>query len=274
MFDSLAFLGPSGTHSEELARLAFPESPLREYPTISDCIQAVADLQTKKALVPIENSLEGAVNITLDLLARENRLFITKEFIWPIRHHLLCNAPDEMIHTIYSHPQALAQCRNYLRRTLPEARLVPSDSTAAAAQSAANKGSGFGAIASKRCAALYALTASENNIADREDNHTRFVLLEATLNEQSSAQTKTSLVCRMQGNTPGSLYLLLSVFAKNAVNLLRIESRPAQTKLGEYIFFLDMEGGLHDPTIASTLRGIREHCSFFSILGSYPSQTF
>ncbi len=274
MFDALAFLGPSGTHSEDLARLAFPGRQLRECPTISDCIHAVADLQNKAALVPIENSLEGAVNITLDLLARESRLFITKEFIWPIRHHLLSSGQSEMIHTIYSHPQALAQCRNHLRSTFPAARLIPTESTAAAAQAAASSGSGFAAIAGKRCAELYALTASKDSIADHEDNHTRFVLLEATLNEESEKPMKTSLVCRMQGNTPGSLYLLLSVFAKNAVNLLRIESRPAQTKLGEYIFFLDMEGALHDPAIAATLRGIRNHCSSFSILGSYPSHAF
>lgn len=272
MFDALAFLGPHGTHSEELASLVFPECSLHEFSTIADCIQAVADLKIPAALVPIENSLEGAVNITLDLLARETRLFITQEFIWPIRHHLLFTPDKAKIHTIYSHPQALAQCRINLLRDFPQARLLPLESTAAAARTAAEKGSGYAAIAGKRCAELYALTASENSIADSDDNHTRFVLLEPTLLADNAS--KTSLVCRMQGNTPGSLYLLLSVFAANNVNLLRIESRPARTKLGEYIFFLDMEGNLHDPSISATLRGIRKQCSSFSILGSYSSRTF
>ncbi|WP_346354879.1 prephenate dehydratase [Azotosporobacter soli] len=271
----LAFLGPHGTHSEELARLAFPDRQLTEYPTIADCLQAVADLHMPAALVPIENSLEGTVNITLDLLSQDQHLFITKEFVWPIRHHLLTYpGSTDAPHTIFSHPQALAQCRQYIRRNYPDARLTPVDSTAAAALTVSQRGFGHAAIAARRSADLYQLVASENHICDSDDNHTRFVLVEPTLPALLETPAKTSIVCRMQGNKPGSLYLLLEVFARHNINLVRIESRPARTRLGEYSFFLDLEGSLLDPPIAETLRSIREHCSYISILGCYPTVCF
>ncbi len=272
----VAYLGPHGTHSEEVCTHLYSKQEWEFVPlsTIDNCIRAVASKEVHECLVPIENSLEGSVNITMDNLAHEVNLFITREIAWPIRHHLLAPSSTAKITTVISHPQALAQCRQYLSSHYPHAKLQAADSTAEAAQLAAASEEGYAAIANLETARLYQLSVRETGIQDNHHNCTRFVSL--SRNPQTPdchRPAKTSVVCKILGNKPGSLCDILQEFVNADVNLVRIESRPARTGLGEYVFFLDMEGSTCQDHVRGALAAVRKKSLWLKNLGSYSCYT-
>lgn len=268
----IAYLGPRGTFSEEIA-LSFyrgVEGTFTPYTSIDAVIRAVADGEAAEGIVPVENSLDGSVNITLDTLAHEVDLRIVKEMVRPIRHNLLTRADTKHINVVLSHPQALAQCRQYLRQHYPGAEHVAVDSTAAAAYQVASGAKNHAAIGSLRAAQLYGLKAVDADIQDNPNNSTRFIVLARDAVTPAASPSKTSLICQINGEKPGSLCEILNDFASRQVNLVKIESRPARTGLGFYIFFLDAEGSLEDDNVRAAVDAVREKSLWFKNLGSYP----
>jgi prephenate dehydratase len=270
---TVAYLGPRGTFSEEMA-LSFyrgVEGDFAPYASIDAVIRAVSCGEAAEGIVPVENSLDGSVNVTLDTLAHEVDLRIVKEMVLPIRHNLLARPDTRHINVILSHPQALAQCRNYLREHYPDAELVAVESTAAAAYQVASGAKNYAAVGSLRAAGLYSLQLKAADIQDNPHNSTRFIVLAAEAAAARGPGCKTSLICQINGEKPGSLYGILGEFASRGVNLTKIESRPARTGLGLYLFFLDAEGSLEDENVRAAVDAVREKSLWFKSLGSYPA---
>lgn len=269
---TIGYLGPRGTHSEEIALGLYPGKMSRGVPfaSIDGAIRAVECGDINECVVPIENSLEGPVNITLDTLAHEVDLVIIKEIIWPVRHHLLVKKAGQPIKAIVSHSQALAQCRDYLNRFYCGAEIKAVESTAEAACIVAAGAPNCAAIGSERAGAIYGLESVAANIQDSNTNCTRFIVLSRQPYAAGVEPCKTSVICQMKGEKPGSLCDMLQEFAVREVNLTRIESRPARTALGEYIFFLDLEGCITEEKISGAISAVRLKSHRFKNLGSYP----
>lgn len=267
----IGFLGPQGTYSQEVAlRLFGGTAALQPYSAIDAAIRAVASGEISECVVPIENSLEGAVNITLDTLAHDVELLIAREIVMPVRHNLLARETGRKVDVVLSHPQALAQCRRTLARLYPRAEFRPVESTAEAARRVAEGETGLAAIGSRSAAALYGLEIIAADIQDTASNCTRFVTLQVRAADTSRAErSKTSVVCQIDGSKPGSLYRILAEFAKRDVNLTKIESRPARTGLGAYLFFLDMEGSAAETRVREALTAVEAQSLWFKNLGSY-----
>lgn len=267
----LGYLGPQGTYSEEAARSVDGRS-VESFPSIEAVIKAVDEGSVAEGIVPIENSLEGSVNVTLDLLAHEVNLYIIGELTWPIQHNLLVKPEYSDLQVIISHPQALAQCRKYLRDKFPKAEMRAAASTAQAAYIVANETGHYAAIGSRCAADLYGLEVVKSNIQDNEYNCTRFIIIsKQALNKIiGKNKYKTSLVCEIDGSRPGSLCEILQEFAVRNVNLTRIESRPARKGLGKYIFFLDVDGQIGDENVHAAVSAVKMKSSWFKNLGSYP----
>ncbi|MBS3901608.1 MAG: prephenate dehydratase [Dethiobacter sp.] len=269
---SIAYLGPVGTFSEEAAKrfagILGGEFVLTACATITACADAVEDGVVQYAVVPLENSLEGSVHETLDVLTTGLQLMIVAELVLIINHALLV-FPEHTgdISKVYSHPQALAQCRNYLRRQWPAAQLLPLLSTADAAAFVAREGAGIAAIGSINAAKKYGLRVLAQEIQDSE-NQTRFVVL-GKGSAVPGQVLKTSLLFSVK-NVAGSLFDVLQAFAANEVNLTRIESRPAKRQLGDYIFFVDLDGSPDDTRVKAALRQVAANAVMMKLLGSYP----
>jgi prephenate dehydratase len=207
----------------------------------------------------------------LDTLAHEVEQLIVREIVMPVRHNLLAREAGRGVKLVLSHPQALAQCRRTLARLYPTADYRAVESTAEAARLVAEGELGIAAIGSRNAAALYGLEVIAADIQDTVSNCTRFVSLKVQPTDAAeSGPWKTSIVCQIDGSKPGSLYHILAEFAEREVNLTKIESRPARTGLGAYLFFLDMEGGISEPRIRETLSAVEKQSLWFKNLGSYP----
>ena len=267
----IAFLGPAGTFTEEAALLYEPKANLQAFPNIPAVARAVASAIAEEGVVPIENSLEGSVTDTLDILINEARLFIRRELVLPIEHCLLVRpgTPSAEIQVIYSHPQALGQCRNFLERYFPNAQLVASLSTAAAVTDAKESSSLAAAIAPKRTAELYNVEVLAQGIQDNPANVTRFVIL-ANSDHRPTGKDKTSLCLSFDQDRPGLLYSVMGEFARRNINLAKIESRPTKQSLGQYIFLIDCEGHREDSPLKETIETLRAQASTLKIFGSYP----
>lgn len=268
---TLGFLGPEGTHSEEVARWLecedFAWQPV-PFVSIQEAILSVAEARTECAIVPVENSLEGSINITLDTLAHEVDLQIEQEIIWTVHNQLMARDKAAQITTIVSHSQPLAQCRLYLKKHYPNAKMEIVGSTARAAQIVAGSKSGYAAICTRRAGMLYHLEPVDVEIQDQPGNCTRFVLLKRKSNLCVGSE-KTSLICQINGEKAGSLCEVLLDFAAHKVNLTRIESRPARTGLGEYIFFLDMEGSYGHENVRAAIQAVQAKSLWMKLLGSF-----
>jgi prephenate dehydratase len=271
----VGYLGPRGTFSEEIALNFYRgvEGRFIPYVSIDAVIRAVEAGEVSEGIVPVENSLEGSVNITLDTLAHEVDLYIVREMVQPIRHNLMVQEGTKHINTILSHAQALAQCRQYLNRHYPGAELQEVESTAAAAYRVASGAKNSAAIGSLRAAEIYGLKVVAGDIQDNPNNSTRFVVLAKQQAAGADTAVKTSIVCQINGEKPGALYDILGEFAKRQVNLTKIESRPARTGLGLYIFFFDIEGNMEDESVRTAVESIRQKSLWFKNLGSYPIYT-
>ena len=271
MVQRVAYLGPSGTFTEEAVRQHSSKADLQPLPSISGVALAVASGIAEEGVVPIENSLEGSVNDTLDILIRQDRLFIRRELVLPIEHCLLVmpNTNISDIQVIYSHPQALAQCREFLERCFPKASLVASLSTAAAVGDMKESQASAAAIAPRRAAELHDVNILAQGIQDNSSNVTRFVVL-ADTDHPPTGTDKTSLCFSFAVDKPGLLYQAMAEFAHRDLNLAKVESRPSKQSLGDYIFLIDVHGHREDPPVKEALEALRQQSSMLRIFGSYP----
>jgi chorismate mutase/prephenate dehydratase len=266
---SVAFLGPEGTYSQEAALKHFGGMvPAVPCASIDDVFRRVETEAVGYAVVPVENSTEGAVGRTLDLLLATSAR-VCGEVMLPIRQCLMSKAKSlKGVAKVYSHMQSLAQCQHWLARNLPHAETAAVVSNAEAARLAARE-RGTAAIASKTAADLYGLTLLARNIEDEVRNTTRFLVIAAE-DASPSGKDKTSLILSTR-NVPGAIHDLLTPLAKNAVSMSRLESRPARTGRWEYVFYVDIEGHAKDANVARALGEIERKASLFKNLGSYPA---
>ena len=271
----VAYLGPAGTHSEEALRAsAPPDAEAVPHPTIYDAVMAVQEGGADRAVVPIENALEGSVAITLDTLAVEARgVRIAAEVVHPIHHCVVARdeLPLSTVERVVSHPQATAQCARFLREHLPHTELVNAPSTADAVLTVCRSEDRSVALGSRLAAELYGCHVVAENVEDHPDNVTRFVWL-APAGEvgEVGEDPKTSIVFWGGGDqSPGWLVDVLSEFAAREVNLTRIESRPRRTGLGHYFFFVDLEGLADASPANEALEAVAGHVGELRVLGSY-----
>ncbi|WP_292391634.1 prephenate dehydratase [Methanosarcina sp. UBA5] len=331
----IGVLGPEGSYSEKAAQIwtlrhRLNSVEIQYFADIEDAFLAVVQGKSDLSIVPIENSIEGSVGVTLDLL-HENGVEIIGEIVVKIEHCLLSKGGPEKVKVILSHPQGLAQCRHFLKKYFPEAELRSTGSTSHAAR-LAGEFEEMAAIASPEAAECYRLKVLLPNIQDRKENYTRFIALRAV--EKSPAEQalcaedkenktdnksdnkpeksgkvesqsysrqepghnfrsqkeiefrpeieikpensshsvfKTSIIVYLEKDRPGALYEILGAFAKNKINLTRIESRPSKKELGDYYFYIDFEGHISDVLIKETLKDIKSKTDTLKILGSYPA---
>ena len=265
----LAYLGPAGTYSEQAA-LEAEGAVLIPFGTIPAAVRAVEDSAADAAVVPVENSLEGTVTQTADILIHHTKLRIRQEIVLQI-HHCLLTQPGvgpRDVSVIYSHPQALAQCRAYLAHNLPGAEPVASLSTAAAVRDMQNSDRPAAAISSERAAELFDAVVADLNIEDVPSNKTRFVML-APQDTPRSGYDKTSICFDFSEDAAGTLYGALGELATRNINMIKIESRPDRRSLGRYIFLIDIEGHREDGIVRAALKGIQGRATMFRMLGSY-----
>jgi prephenate dehydratase len=305
---SIAHLGPVGTNTETAA-LAYlkwlsqetnSECTLCPYSTISQALEASAAGQVDYVVVPVENSIEGSVTVTLDTLWRLDMLRIQHALVLPISHALLSKAQSfNEIKKVYSHPQALAQCELWLGEFVPSAELIPANSTTEALQYLEDRS--IGVISAPRAAQLYNLPVLAHPINDYSDNYTRFWVLRkgveefgnagkfenigksdrpfiksvtksadrSILDAEPSNCTHTSLAFSVPANMPGALVKPLQVFASRGINLSRIESRPTKRSLGEYLFFMDIEADVCEVLVRSALEELKLYTETLKIFGCY-----
>jgi prephenate dehydratase len=272
----LAYFGPPGTNAEEAAikysRVTGIDPELTPVSTISGVGQAVESGTVAKGVMPIENSLEGAVAETLDFLVHTaKRTVICGEIVLLIDHYLLAKpgVSAEDVRMITSMPQALAQCRWYIETNFPDAKVVAAMSTAAAVEEVMHRDDAA-AIGNRRAADLYGANVLANQIQDRSPNHTRFVIV-APQDHEPTGDDRTSLAFAFANeDRPGQLVGALQEFSNRGINLSKIESRPSRERLGTYIFLADLGGHRTDPALAEALEVVEKNCSSFHILGSYP----
>lgn len=266
---SVGYLGPRGTFSEEAAIRRFG-SAAETVPcgSIDEVFRRVEAGQVSYGVVPVENSTDGAIGRTLDLLLG-TPLKICGEIVLPV-HHCLMRKTGQVkpVRRIYSHAQSLAQCHEWLSQNYPRAERVPVVSNSEAARLAAQEAA-CAAIAAKPAAALYSLAVLAENIEDEPTNTTRFLVL-GRQDAAPSGRDKTSMVMSAR-NRPGAVHALLTPLAENGVSMTKLESRPSRTGMWEYVFFVDLEGHQQDEKVARALAGLRERAAFLKILGSYPA---
>lgn len=272
----IGYLGPRGTFSEEAALLyvqkAKQKAELVPGKNIYEVINSVVTGTVDRCVVPIENSVEGSIAVTLDQLASTSKgLSIVAELTVPIVNNLLAlpGVKRKDIAVVFSHPQPLGQCQEFLRREFPLATVYPTDSTADGVRRIKNDNlASHAAIGSSMLAKLEKMNVLVANINDRQDNVTRFVVLSRRIDVPRN-KAKTSIVFSCKKDRPGSLYEILGFLAKEKINMTKIESRPNKTVLGEYLFFVDFEGTVINPEIQRVLQNIEKASSFYKLLGSY-----
>lgn len=265
---TVAYLGPPATFTHLAALGKFGQSA--DYVPVSGIKEVFDEVERGRALygvVPIENSTEGVVNYTLDMFIDSN-LIIYGEVLQEVSHHLMSKANTvDSVKTIYSHPHALAQCRNWLESQVPNVAIRETPSTASAAEKCVAE-TDSAAIASELAAQMYGLKILKSRIEDNINNFTRFLVLCKHASDPTG-KDKTSIMLSVKDKA-GALYDLLRPFASNGINMTKIESRPSRRKAWEYIFFVDVEGHMNEDRIRRTLDEIKLRCLFLKILGSYP----
>lgn len=277
---TLGILGPKGTHSEEAAlwlkNFLREDFKLEICADIFDVLTAVKERRLNAGLVPVENSLEGSINITLDTLARSDTLTVARELVWKVKNFLMTKpfADTQEIKKIFSHAQPLAQCRKFIHNNFPNAEIVATTSTARAAELVAASEENFAAICTERAGKLNGLTIAAKDIQDNPNNYTRF--FEITYRPRDAAPIKTFdgdkvlIICQIDGSRAGSLCEVLEEFAKRGVNMTRIESRPARTILGAYIFFFDLETDAGDDALRNAIKAVYDKSIWLKNLGVFP----
>jgi prephenate dehydratase len=270
----VGYLGPPGTFAEEALLgqrdlAAGTAVPLR---TVPEVLTAVERGEVDVGLVPIENSIDGTVTVTLDTLAFDTDLLVQREIDLPISLHLCAKPGTRLadVATVVSHPSPFGQCRTWLARKLANADLEAANSTAEAARQVAESDrSDLASIGTAHAARLYGLEVLASEIEDHPENETRFVLVGPGVPPRTG-HDKTSIVCFQREDRPGSLLAILQEFAARAINLTKLESRPTKRGLGQYCFFIDIEGHLDDELVADCLRNLAAKQAEVKFLGSYP----
>lgn len=280
----IGVLGPKGTYTEKAAKQWIEENSCNKEHILEYCadIQDVFILLESEAcdigVVPLENSIEGSVGVTMDLLL-EHDVHIIGEAIVTIEHCLLSRGKKEDIRIILSHPQGLGQCRQFLKDHFPAVELRTTGSTSHAAK-LATEFEEMAAIASPETADVYKLDIIMPDIQDRKHNHTRFVIITRSGATEEMFKNpkpidvdipyKTSIIVYLDRDRPGALYSILGEFARNNINLTRIESRPSKKVLGDYVFYIDFEGNISDDIIKDAIYNIESSTGMLKMLGSYP----
>ncbi len=267
----VAYLGPEGTNSHDAALAHYRENAsFVPFTDIPSTVAAVAAGLVDQAIVPIENSTEGSVTVTLDLLIAPGAPPIVGEMVLPVRHHLIARPGTRRqdVERVISIGQASAQCRTYLREQLPGAQVFPAVSTAAAVAACVHSDR-LAAIGTEAAARLYGMEVIDAGIEDNPDNATRFVILGRNP-APPTGRDRTSLVFSLAADRPGGLLAALRPFADRAINLTRIESRPTKATLGNYWFLIDCEGHAEDAAVAEAIGEVRSIAVELRILGSYP----
>lgn len=262
----ISFLGPKGTFTHEAAEMLGDN--LVPFCTIPAVLESVALGECDLGVVPIENSIEGPVGITLDSLAHKFDLKIFGEIVIPINQNLVVNKGSKIedIEDVYSHAQAIAQCREFINKHNIQPHY--SVSTARAAKSIIGDSS-KAAIANSKTVELYDLEILESNIQDINNNETRFIIV-SNEDARPTGNDKTSIIFSIYEDRPGSLYKILGIFEKNNINLTKIESRPSKAGLGKYLFFVDFYGHKDEELIKNIIDEIADNSYFLKVLGSYP----
>lgn len=271
----IAYLGPEWTYSHLAALRYLHNSPspssftLAAMPTIAHALYAVDQGKADLAVVPVENSIEGTVNVTMDILVRELNLYIQGEIIVSITHHLITFASHlDKIRTVVTHPQAMAQCRNFLMNKLSHADIKEANSTSEAVSLLTPKEPEVAAIGSWDSHINYKVPIIASDIGDYANNKTRFLVI--SKESLPLAHTaKTSLALALDRDRPGGLYTVLGEFASRNLNLSRIESRPAKKELGNYIFLIDCESGHDNLLLQDALKHLESKTVWLKNLGSY-----
>ena len=267
----LGYLGPEGTFSEQAAILYEPAAEFVPYPSIRSVAEAVDAREIDEGVVPIENSLHGSVIDVLDFLIRTDRTKIKFELAIPIEQCLIVvpGADSRDVEVIYSHPQALGQCQEFLAREYPGVELVASLSTAGSVTDMVESDRPAAAIAPFRAAEIHGAEVAERGIQGNRSNFTRFVTL-ASEDSLPTGHDKTSLAFWYASDAPGTLYETLGIFSSRGINLAKIESRPTGESLGEYVFLVDIEGHRLDAIVAAALAELTKVTSELRVFGSYP----
>lgn len=273
----IAFLGPEASFTQLTATQLFPNDELIPKANILDCFLAVQNNEVDKAVVPLENSIEGTVSMTLDYLYQTPEIKIEAEAVMPIAHHLMIHPNQnnqDSIEKIYSHPQALAQSFHFLNQKYPDIPKQDFASTAAAAKRVSeNPERKIAAVANKFAAKLYGLKIIDENIHDVEENHTRFIVISKTensyQNEMESIGKKTAMLITLPQDHAGGLHQVLSVFAWRNMNLSKIESRTLKTKLGNYFFFITVVGDWNNVLYINSIDELRAIGADVKFLGNY-----
>ena len=272
----VGFMGPHGTFTEQ-ALLSQPDlaaADTRPFDSIPDVLNGLVTGEVDLGLVPIENAIEGAVNVTQDALAFDLDLRIQREVVLDVQLNLLALPGTQLadIHTVVSFPVAVAQCRSFLREHIPDAEIQAATSTAEAARQVGEQRlEGVATISNPLAAELYGLEAIAEAVEDHTGNQTRFLLLAREGVPGPTGHDKTSVVVFQRANEPGSLLAILHEFAARNIDLSRLESRPTRRVLGDYCFLLDFEGHIGDEVVADCLRDLKMKQGDIKFLGSYPA---
>lgn len=274
MASEIGYLGPPGTFGEQAAllyrRLANLKADLKPLATNAAVVRAVDAGETSHGVVPVENSLEGAVTESLDAMLMAPAVWVCAELALPVEHHLIAApaTPLEAISIVMSHPQALAQCRGFLEERLPWARLDAALSTAAAVEEAVRT-PGAAAIGTRRAAELHGGAILWEGIQDEKENHTRFLAL-SSADWPPTGDDKTSIAFAVDHERPGTLIAALKELSERQINMTHIQLRPSRKGLGIYVFLIDFQGHRTEPHVAEALSALETRCSFLRVLGSYP----
>jgi len=279
--EQMGILGPRGTHSEaaavKLNEISAEKMEIVIYSEIFDALNAVEEKKIDAAFVPVENSLEGSVNITLDTLAHSDNFIVTRELIYPVHNFLMTKSGVELsaVKKVFSHSQPISQCRKFLQKNLPHAEIILTSSTARAAEMVAQSeiSEGYAAVCSERAGELNGLQILAEEIQDNLSNSTRFLEVRRrpkNFNVYETFGDKNFIICQIDGSRAGALYEVLGEFARRNVNMTRIESRPARTELGAYIFFFDLEVDNFRQQLFESVEAVRSKSIWLKNLGIFP----
>jgi prephenate dehydratase len=267
----VAYLGPAGTFTEAAALRYDPSADLVPCATIPAVAAAIREGAVEKGVAPVENSLQGAVTDTLDVLIHEDGVLVHDELVLPITHDLMGKPETRLdeVRIVYSHPQALGQCREYLQRHLSKAEPRAALSTAAAVEDALRSDVVALAIAPRRAAEIYGAQIMAEGIQDNSNNATRFLVL-ARQDHERTGEDKTSIGFSFADDRPGLLFSVMKLLAERDINLSKVESRPTREGLGQYYFLLDLVGHREDAPVRDALEQVGELTSMLKVFGSYP----
>lgn len=266
----IATLGPKGTFSHEALLKRNKNAEILFKNTVWDIFEAVDNNEVDEGIAPLENSVSGTIGLTLDALM-EFDLNIIAEIILPIKHNLVGHDGIKDIKILYIHPATYEQCEKFIRKTLPDVKIIQTSSNAASAEIIVQKKDKTkAAIVPREAIEIYKLKAIKKDVQDNKFNITRFIVI-SKKEAKKTGRDRTSIAIYPQVDKPGLLYSLLGEFAKRNINLTKIESRPSKGKLGDYIFFIDMQGSKEDEKIKEAFQKIEENF-FLKVLGSYPKE--